>query len=100
MAQKYLSPTSVYVYTHRHTHGRSGHLKLYLFSKKTIIIQNQANYNDVTTQLYRGSFVVVVVVNIDVVVIFVVVIVVVVVVNVVVEALLVVTDHIIFNCGQ
>ena len=34
-------------------------------------IRNWVNYNDVTTQLYWGSFVVVVVVNIVVVVIFV-----------------------------
>ena len=55
------------------------------------LVHNQANYDDVTTQLYRGSFVVVVVV---------VVFVVVVVVIVVVAALLVVTDHIIFSCSQ
>ena len=65
--------------------------------------QNQANYDDVTTQLYLGSFVVVVV-NIVVVVVccccrlLLLSFVVVVVVNVV--ALLVVTDHIIFSCGQ
>ena len=54
---------------------------------------DQANYDDVTTHLYRGSFVVVVIVNI-------VFVVVVVVVDVVVVAQLVVTDHIIFSCGQ
>ena len=48
----------------------------------------KANYDDVKTELYWGSFVVIVVVNI------------VVVVNVVVVALLVVTDYIIFTCGQ
>ena len=56
-----------------------------------------ANYDDVTTQLYWGSFVVVLVVNIVVVVIFVIVVVV---VNVVVVALLVATDQITFSCGQ
>ena len=50
----------------------------------------KADYNDVTTQLYWGSFAVVVVVNI----------VVVVEVNVVVVALIVVTDHIIFSSCQ
>ena len=50
----------------------------------------QATYDEVTTQLYLGSFVVVVVLNIVVVVASVVVVV----VNVVVVALLVVTDHI------
>ena len=54
-----------------------------------------ANYDDVTTQLYWGFVVIEDVVNI-----FVVVVVFVIVVNVVVEALLVVTDCIIFTCGQ
>ena len=58
--------------------------------------QNLVNYDNVTTQLYRVSFVVVVVVNIVVVVV----VDVVVVVNVVFVAPLVVTDHIIFSCGQ
>ena len=88
--------------------------------------ENQANYDEVTTLLYRGSFVVVVAVNIVVVVFIlfvhiwfiygqlalleadVVVVVVdfvgdivgVVDVNVVVVALLVVTDRILFSCGQ
>ena len=57
---------------------------------------NEANYDDVTTQLYWSSFVVVVVVNIVVDVVFVVVVA----VNVVAVALLVVTDLIIFSCGQ
>ena len=54
------------------------------------------NYNNVTAQLYRGSFAIVVVVNI----IFDVVVVIAVVVNVFVVAMLVVTDHIIFSYGQ
>ena len=49
-------------------------------------LSNLTNYNDAITQLYWGSFVVIVVFNI--------VVVVVVIVNVVVVALLVVTDHI------
>ena len=53
-------------------------------------------YHEVTAHLYWGSFIEVVVVNIVVVVVFVIVVV----VNVVVVALLVVTDHIIFSCGQ
>ena len=62
-------------------------------------IENWANNDDITTQLYWGSFVLVVVVNIVVVVIFVGVVVGVVVYVVVVD-LLVVTDHIISSCGQ
>ena len=63
-------------------------------STNLLILENKANYDDVTTQLYWGYFVLVVVVNI------VVLVVVFVIVNVVVVALLVVTDHIIFSCGQ
>ena len=51
--------------------------------------KDQANYDDVTTQLYRGSFVLVVVANSVVVIIV-----------VVVVALLAVTDHIVLSCGQ
>ena len=67
--------------------------------------QNYANYDDVTTQLSSGSFIVVVlvkivvVVGVIVVVIVLVFVVVVVVVNVVDVALLIETVHIIFSCG-
>ena len=59
---------------------------------------NKAKYDDVLTQLYWGVCVVVVFVNVVVVVVAV--DVVVFVVNVVIVALLVVTDNIIFSCGQ
>ena len=49
---------------------------------------NQANYDDVTTQLYKGSFVVLVVVDIVVVVV------------VIVNVNVVVTDHSILSCGK
>ena len=70
--------------------------------KQKWIEQARAKYDEVTTQLYWGSFVVVDVVIIVVVVdvLVVVFVVVVVIVNVVVVALLVVTDHIIFSCCQ
>ena len=61
------------------------------------LFPDKTDYDEVTTQLCWGPFVVVVVVNIvDVVLV---VVVVVVAVNVVVVTLLVVTDHIIFSCG-
>ena len=65
--------------------------------------QNYANYDDVTTQLSSGSFIVVVLVKIvvvvGVIVVVIVLVFVVVVVNVVDVALLIETVHIIFSCG-
>ena len=61
------------------------------------LFPDKTDYDEVTTQLCWGPFVVVVVVNIVVVFL---VVVIVVTVNVVVVALLVVNDYIIFSCGQ
>ena len=62
-------------------------ISIFYISQTMITCLNLANYDDVTTQLYWGSFAVVGLVNI-------------VVVNVDIVALFSVTDHITFSCSQ